>query len=196
MIHNSKTSSCTHGPLQVYDDAEKIYAHIAEEGKQIILDALQVVHPKSIPLPVAPGTNIASDISQGQVFAFNTVHSARREIVPVDLGDNALTSYLQKDVVQVSRDGKTGYVLAEHSGAGLAPVVSRFAAGTGAYASQTGSGDFVLKNANIELTISGGRITSFYDVKLERELIPEGKTGGLVIFTDRYVKLNSPAVRF
>lgn len=47
----------------------------------------------------------------------------------------------------------------------------------------------MLKNANIEFTISGGRITSFYDVKLERELIPEGKTGGLVIFTDRYVEL-------
>lgn len=37
----------------------------------------------------------------------------------------------------------------------------------------------------MQLTISQGRITSLYDVKLKRELLPKGSTGGLVIFEDR-----------
>ena len=64
-----------------------------------------------------------------------------------------------------------------------------------------GSDHFVLKNGLVQLTISQGRITSFLDVLLgyvprfhwvnrhrprwcRRELIPEGETGGLVIFDD------------
>ena len=62
----------------------------------------------------------------------------------------------------------------------------------------------MLRNASVQLTISKGRITSLVDVKLKyifllvfvspshtdfypfsRELIQEGKTGGLVIFQDR-----------
>ncbi|KIK72580.1 glycoside hydrolase family 38 protein [Paxillus rubicundulus Ve08.2h10] len=37
----------------------------------------------------------------------------------------------------------------------------------------------------MQLTISQGRITSLYDVQLGRELLPQGVTGGLVIFEDR-----------
>ena len=61
---------------------------------------------------------------------------------------------------------------------------------------------FVLRNANVQLTISEGRISSLIDVRLglvcfllrrrnpltlllSRELIPKGSSGGLVIFEDR-----------
>lgn len=66
-----------------------------------------------------------------------------------------------------------------------------------------GSDHFVLRNASVQLTISKGRITSLLDVPLQyvfisfgvgkelmgcvrrRELIPQGLSGGLVIFEDR-----------
>jgi alpha-mannosidase len=48
-----------------------------------------------------------------------------------------------------------------------------------------GSDHFVLRNEAVQLTISEGRITSLLDVKLGRELISEGQTGGMVIFEDR-----------
>ena len=67
-----------------------------------------------------------------------------------------------------------------------------------------GCDHFVLRNASVQLTVSKGRITSLVDVKLKwvvfpflvspgsadvvffsRELIPQGMTGGLVIFQDR-----------
>lgn len=48
-----------------------------------------------------------------------------------------------------------------------------------------GSDHIILRSRSLQLTISQGRITSLYDVKLDRELIPEGSTGGLVIFEDR-----------
>jgi alpha-mannosidase len=105
--------------------------------------------------------------------------------VSVDLSPPGLARALQKDFVQVSQDGKTGYILADHTGAGFAPVSGLFATSGGAQALKTSKNDFVLKNSNIEFKISGGRIVSLYDVKLDRELVPEGKTGGFVIFTDR-----------
>ncbi|KDQ27960.1 glycoside hydrolase family 38 protein [Pleurotus ostreatus PC15] len=57
--------------------------------------------------------------------------------------------------------------------------------GVRAHVYTNGSDHFVLRNAFIQLTISKGRITSLLDLKLGRELITEGQTGGLVIFEDR-----------
>ncbi|KAG5730711.1 Alpha-mannosidase, partial [Termitomyces sp. T112] len=48
-----------------------------------------------------------------------------------------------------------------------------------------GTDNFVLRNSSVQLTISKGRITSLLDVKLGRELISQGSTGGLVIFEDQ-----------
>ncbi|KAJ7832521.1 hypothetical protein B0H14DRAFT_3712034 [Mycena olivaceomarginata] len=47
-----------------------------------------------------------------------------------------------------------------------------------------GADHFALRNASMLLTISHKRITSRVDVQLDRELIQEGATGGLVIFED------------
>lgn len=48
-----------------------------------------------------------------------------------------------------------------------------------------GTDHFVLRNSNVQLTIDKGRITSLLDVRLDRELLVEGETGGLIIFEDR-----------
>lgn len=48
-----------------------------------------------------------------------------------------------------------------------------------------GSDHIILRSSSLQLTISQGRIASLYDVKLKRELLTKGNTGGLVIFEDR-----------
>lgn len=174
----------------MYDDAEKIYNWIAKEAKEIIHEALGILVPKSIPLPAGGLVLHKQQVQKGRLIALNTVHAHRREVVPVDINPNGsvdplLARYMKKDLVQVSRDGRTGYVIAENAGAGFAPVAGLFATTAGAEALETSNGDFVLQNANIKLTISKGRIVSLYDIKLRRELIATGQTGGLVIFTDR-----------
>ncbi|KAF8309652.1 glycoside hydrolase family 38 protein [Clavulina sp. PMI_390] len=187
----------------VYEDAEKIYNWIAKESKQVIKEALKKLIPRTINLPLTEETTAAEvqALSKGRVVALNTVHAPRREIVPISLSNVATSSahahlnkLIKEDVVQLSRDGKTGYVVAEHTGgAGLSPVTGLFASALaapgvgsgGARAFETRDGDFVLKNSNIQMKISNGRIVSLWDVLLERELIPEGKTAGLMMFTDR-----------
>jgi len=85
----------------------------------------------------------------------------------------------------VSKDGKTGYALMDASqGAGVAFATGMFADVSPAAAGRY-DGGFFLKNSNIELKIEDGRIVSLIDLELQRELIPQGKTGGLVIFEDR-----------
>ncbi|KAJ7845556.1 hypothetical protein B0H14DRAFT_3454982 [Mycena olivaceomarginata] len=48
-----------------------------------------------------------------------------------------------------------------------------------------GADHFVLRNANVQLSISKGRITSLVDVVLKKELIQESASGRLAIFEDR-----------
>jgi alpha-mannosidase len=175
--------------LKVYEDAEKIYNRITKDAKQIIHDALKVLVPKLVHFSTGNLALRGAKIQKGRLVTLNTVHARRREVVSVDMGvsiDPLLTKYMKEDLVQVSRDGRTGYVVAENPGAGYAPVTGLFAVTTGAEALQTTNGEYLLQNANIKLTISGGRIASLYDIKLRRELIPAGQTGGLMIFTDRF----------
>jgi len=178
--------------FQVYEDAENIYNQIAKEAEAIIHEALKVLAPKIIPLPAGKAALRGQKVQKGRLVTLNTVHARRREVVPVDMSPDAvvnpfLSRYMKEEAVQVSRDGRTGYVVAENPGAGFSPVAGLFAATVGAEAFETIDGDFVLRNALIKLTISRGRIVSLYDVKLERELVPTAQTGGLVIFTDRLV---------
>ncbi|KAK3054427.1 Glycoside hydrolase, 38 vacuolar alpha mannosidase [Extremus antarcticus] len=51
---------------------------------------------------------------------------------------------------------------------------------------QLGSDVFVLKNQDLEVKIEGGAITSLYDVKAKREVVPKGsKANQLVMFDDK-----------
>ncbi|QRV99556.1 glycoside hydrolase family 38 protein [Ceratobasidium sp. AG-Ba] len=84
------------------------------------------------------------------------------------------------------RDKQHGYVLMDaRGGAGLAQPIGLFADVNPVSVLKSGAGDFVLKNANVAMTISKGRIVSLVDLELDRELIATGKTGGLVIFSDQ-----------
>lgn len=81
----------------VYEDAEKLYAEVRADTEALTEDALRVIYPGSCPL---------SSASSGPqtLFAHNTTPFARRDIVRVPLSSG---------VLQMTSDGKEGYVVME-----------------------------------------------------------------------------------
>ncbi|KAI1787087.1 glycoside hydrolase family 38 protein [Ganoderma leucocontextum] len=164
----------------VYDDAEKLYAEVRKEGETLIEEAFKAIFPTSFAL-----NDPSFKKKAGTLVGYNTTFFPRRDIVEVPLTGGG-ASKLRSQVVQASKDGTVGLALMD-CGAG-----GGVAFGTGMYAdckpvsvTRVAMDHFVLRNSSVQLTIADGRITSLYDVALERELIPTGETGGLVIFDDR-----------
>ncbi|KAI8992732.1 glycosyl hydrolases family 38 N-terminal domain-containing protein [Trametes punicea] len=164
----------------VYEDAEKLYAEVRKEGETLIEEAFKAIFP--------PSTSVSDPVFKtkegGDLIGYNTTFHPRRDIVEVPLVGRAL--WLRSQILQTSKDGTVGLALME------CPTAGGVAYGTGMNADcmpvsavRAGADQFILKNAAVELTIYGGRITRLYDVALERQLIPEGESGGLVIFDDR-----------
>ncbi|KAH7105393.1 glycosyl hydrolases family 38 N-terminal domain-containing protein [Auriculariales sp. MPI-PUGE-AT-0066] len=161
----------------VYDDAEILYAEVAKDGKHVIESAFDVLCPDSVPF--APGCALPAKATR--IVAVNTTPFPRREVIAVPA-----VSQLRREAVQVSTAGDVAYVLVEDEcGGGAVGVRGMFADIAPATACVTQNGDHVLQNSAVKLTISKGRITSLYDIALGRELIPEGESGGLIIFEDR-----------
>ncbi|KAG8932448.1 Glycoside hydrolase, 38 vacuolar alpha mannosidase [Tulasnella sp. 418] len=157
----------------VYEDAEVLYAEVAKEGKVLINEAIGSLFSGSYSLQNAP--------SSGRLLAFNTICMPRKEVVPVSLEGSAKQSF-RKEMVQVSQDGKSGFALMECSEYGFSAPKGLFEDVKAAKAFQISEDEFVLKNSNVEVKLSGGRIVSLFDVALGRELVPKGLTGGLVMF--------------
>ncbi|KAF7352563.1 Glycoside hydrolase family 38 protein [Mycena venus] len=166
-----------------YDDAEQLYAEVREAGRKILDEALDVILGGHTLHPDA-----ASITALDQLVAYNTTFFPRREVVQVPLpaGDSALKG----QVAQLAADGKTGYAVVHCASGGkpsvlAAPPVTEAWGFSPVSVYTNGADHFVLRNDSVQLTISKGRITSLLDVQLDRELIQEGATGGLVIFEDR-----------
>ncbi|KAF8155248.1 glycoside hydrolase family 38 protein [Mycena galopus ATCC 62051] len=167
----------------VYDDAEKLYAEVREACQEMLDDALDVILGGD-----SQPASVASVAELDQLVAYNTTFFPRREVVQVPLP--AGNSALRTQVAQLAADGKTGYALVHSTGGGrpavlAAPPVTEAWGFSPVSVYTNGADHFVLRNASVQLTISKGRITSLLDVQLDRELIQEGATGGLVIFEDR-----------
>lgn len=191
----------------VYDDAEEIYAKIKEDSKELLEDALGSLLQSSIAFSSNEPFTISSP---GSVVAFNTTMFPRLDVVKIPLSGSG-GSKLRSKVVQASEDGAHGYALMEAgSGLGLSQIRGLYADCKAASVLTTQSGDFILRNSAVQLTISKGRITSlidnqlgcvyihcfhlklvrvylimFFNLMLSRELIYNGETGGMVVFDDR-----------
>jgi alpha-mannosidase len=123
------------------------------------------------------------------MIALNTTFFPRWDIIRIPSLSKAGPG-LKNLVLQTSEDGKEGYAIMhcpgggsvgelKHPSSGLHELIKPVSVYT------NGSDHFVLRNAGVHMTISKGRISSLIDVKKNRELIPEGMTGGLVIFQDQ-----------
>ena len=169
----------------VYEDAEKIYAHVAKEGQALLEAAFKALIPKSIPIPPVGQTFQTS--STGRIVAYNSTPFPRLDVIQVPLtgsGGNKLKS----EAVQVAKGGHSGFILVDSTeGSGLGKARGLFADVKPAsgkrsrhilrdYASlidicwtvvQKSADVFVLMNAFIAVTIADGSITSLVDIEQE-----------------------------
>ncbi|RDB17533.1 Alpha-mannosidase [Hypsizygus marmoreus] len=170
----------------VYEDAEILYAEVQKDGDALLEEAFNVLFPDSVAL--TRSANPKSFPASSKIVGFNTTFFRRSDIIEVPL--IGASSSLKSQILQTSNDGKVGYGVMNSSGGGCVGCLCT--PETGLHAQivpvsvfTNGSDNFILRNSSVQLTISKGRISSLVDVKLGRELIPKGSTGGLVIFEDR-----------
>ncbi|KAK1215351.1 Glycoside hydrolase, 38 vacuolar alpha mannosidase [Marasmius sp. AFHP31] len=164
----------------VYEDAEKLYAEVAKDGKRLLEEALNVIYPDSTSF--TSDTKLHSNTQLTDIVAFNPTPFPRREVIQLPISGISSNSSLRSAIAQVDSDG-SGYAIMDTTGKLDASVHNNIGS-LHASVFTNGSDHFVLRNSSVQMTLSGGRITSLIDVKLGRELIPEGSTGGLVIFED------------
>ncbi|KAH7882020.1 glycoside hydrolase family 38 protein [Phlebopus sp. FC_14] len=164
----------------VYEDAEKLYSEVRRDCHAILEKAFAVLLPGSA--PVLEDSRILS--RPASFLAVNPTPFPRSDIIKLPIqgaGSDALSQVAHKSV-----DGEYGYALVHcKENSIVAQPLGMTAESIPVSVYTSGSDHFVLRNTNIQLTISGGRITSLFDMKLRRELISQGSTGGLVIFEDR-----------
>lgn len=102
----------------VYDDAEKLYAEVARDGKSMFKEAAASYLQNIVPLSSILDSQ--SPVDKGRIIALNTVHHTRREVVEIPLVGPAAVN-LRSEVVQVSTDGSKAYALmdSEDNGGGF-----------------------------------------------------------------------------
>ena len=159
----------------VYEDAEKLYAEVKQDGAELIDEAFEAIFGRR-------SSDARTKPVSGDFIGFNTTPFPRRDVVKVPFaGPHA--AKLKSKLVQTTKDGKEGYALMDCSAGGpLCSSSGMFAdchpvsgkpvsivRGIGAEVCPlvytNGSDHFVLKNDLVQLTISQGRITSLLDVQ-------------------------------
>jgi alpha-mannosidase len=146
----------------VYVDAEKLYAEVREDLSAALDDAFRVLFPESTVLTAASSLKAPRAPA---VVGFNTTFFPRRDIVKVPLTGGA--ALLKSKVVQLSKDGASGYALMDGAeGASVVRPTGMFADCMPVSVYTNGTDHFVLRNASVQMTINKGRITSLYDVQL------------------------------
>lgn len=103
----------------VYEDAEKLYAEVQADGRSILDEAFKVLFPESVRLERSSNLKGVSNLDQ--IAAFNTTFFPRQEVIEVPLATAG--SSFKSQVVQSSKDGKVGYILADcQTGSSLASI--------------------------------------------------------------------------
>lgn len=94
----------------VYEDAEKLYSEVSRDGQALLEEAFSAIFPNT----TAVNANSIPK-AYGEIIAYNTTFFPRRDVVQVPLSG---ASHLRSQVVQVSKDGTTGYALLDCSDGG------------------------------------------------------------------------------
>ncbi|KAH7372273.1 alpha-mannosidase-like protein [Pyrenochaeta sp. MPI-SDFR-AT-0127] len=144
-----------------YDDSDKIYAQVFGTGERLLAEALSELGFDGL-------SNLTSD---SKLVALNTLPWQRTEIVK-----------LPNAVSQASYGLAHGYGLGAMN---VRPLASPYSASI-ASVKEIRPNVFELRNTQFIVEVSGGAITSLYDILADRELIPKGKKAAqLVIFDDK-----------
>jgi alpha-mannosidase len=116
----------------VYDDAEKLYNEIKQDGEAILEEALSVLFPNSMPL--TPNTRSKALGGSAKVVALNTTFFPRLDIVQVPLatssgsgwGSKSAVQEIRQQVMQTSEDGKVGWGVMQcgRGGGGVGELVT------------------------------------------------------------------------
>lgn len=104
----------------VYEDAEKIYAHVRKEGGELLEDAIQKLLPKSIPISMSEPLQTPV---KGKIIAYNTTPFRYLAVVEVPLQGPG-GHRLKAEIIQINRHGNSGFVLMDASIA-CGPAVPR-----------------------------------------------------------------------
>lgn len=92
----------------VYEDADRLYAEVAKDGKALLKEAFKILFPSSESL----ASSNMKYMNLDQIIAYNTTFFPRQEIVELPIAKSALKS----QVVQASSDGSVGYALMDFKG--------------------------------------------------------------------------------
>lgn len=166
-----------------YDELDAWYAEIVKRCTSLLEKAHDAL---------SFGTALHSaDLKQkGKILVLNPLRLPRQEVIRVPLDSKG---FLKTQCGQLAKNGKEGFMLAScEAGEGVGEIKGLFADLQAVKAEQKGADEFTIKSSSVEVTIKDGRIASLVDVALGRELIPEGQTGGLVIFRDTPNYCESP----
>ncbi|RKP25625.1 galactose mutarotase-like domain-containing protein [Syncephalis pseudoplumigaleata] len=158
----------------VYKDAKELYKVVADEGMALLTAALDALYPKH-------GTAAAAAADNDGVLVLNPLSWARSEVVAVPNSGALAGDY------QVAADGTSAYVLASDvPSMGHSAFIPQLQAEVSASVTSVDS-TFLLENAHIRVTVdSHGHIIGFYDIKEQREVIPDGsKANVFVIYEDQ-----------
>lgn len=158
-FHDCLPGSCIE---MCYDDSDELYAKVFETGHKLLADALDAL-----------GFEKPSGSPKAPLVGLSTLGWERDEIVQMpkelDVTNNGLTHCIARNGAGVL-DLKP---LASNKEA-CKPVI------------QSEPGVFVLENDNLKIKVERGVITSLYDSKAKREVLPKGgKANQLVIFDDK-----------
>jgi alpha-mannosidase len=169
----------------VYRESDEYYKEVFERGEKLIEDASDAL-----------GFGMKKSEVRQELFAVNTSPWPRVEVVKVPEGTtlDAQWNSQQGKYVVLGLESKLGFGISLPINAKASEAISKgmcHSPEQGAipnyYAAYKVSDDvYALENDNLKAQIEGGLITSLYDKKAGREVIPKGKKGNqLVIFDDK-----------
>ncbi|KAF1349277.1 hypothetical protein EJ07DRAFT_140463 [Lizonia empirigonia] len=143
-----------------YDDSDKIYAQVFATGERLLSEALSEL-----------GFDDENSLGpESKLCTLNTLPWKRSEIVKLPSSSHHAYGLAHGDALSTMS---------------IRPLASAYSAASASIA-EIRSGVFELRNSQFVAEVTDGAITSLYDIKAERELIPKGKKAAqLVIFDDK-----------
>jgi len=153
----------------IYDDIWSKHRKVTEIGSRLLEDAYQILYPGTKPVI---DSKFSPVYDTDQLVVVNpTPLLPRRELVSIKCGNvGSFWQYYNKQT-------QCGQLLVENDAFAQAEA--------GVVIDMQDTRSCTLASAALKLQIKDGRIVSLRDIKLDRELIPGGQTGGFILYEDQ-----------